>query len=139
MNGKGWTLAGFATLLGALALNGKAALEAVAGLPAVLQAFSGALPGGVLSFLLSFIIAALVWYRADGQFRMGKGGEHGRNFAAENLSLLVACAVTMAQTLATTGPSSGALLQALMLGILAGLLAPLAGKGVLAVVRRQTP
>lgn len=137
MNGKGWTIAGFAALIAALAANGSAVIDVIVGLVKVPQAFATGLPFGLASFLLSLAISALVWYRADGRLRVGKGGEHGRGFAADAIALLMACAVTMAQAAVKIGPTPGALLQALMLGILAGLLSPLLVKGALALVRRS--
>jgi hypothetical protein len=136
MNGKGITIAGFAALIGALALNGKAALEAVMGLPKVLQAFATGLPFGLASFLIALSLASLVYYHARQAFAYGKGGPSGRDFRITLLSLVVACAATMAQAMVMRGDTSGALLMALMLGILAGLLAPLIVQGLVSL-RRQ--
>lgn len=140
MNGKGMTIAGFAALIAALALNGKAALEALAGLPIVLTSFATGLPFGVVSFAAALAMGCLTWIHARTRLTMGKGGRQGRDFRASNLALLAAIATTMAQTVVMRGSQSSALLMAIMLGILAGLLAPLLTQGVLSFIRRgETP
>lgn len=136
MNGKSMLLAGIVTLLAALAANGAAAFQALAGLPLVLNAFAGGLPLGLVSFVLAGALAVLAWWHADRRLHYGKSGTPGRDFRSDNLALLVAVAATMAQTVVVRGSSSSALLQALMLGILAGLLAPIGGRAMLAIGRR---
>lgn len=128
MNGKGAMLAAVVALLTALAANGEKAFAAIGGLPKVLQAFSQGLPFGLASFLAAFALATVVWWTADRRLHFGAGGSHGRDFRADNLSLVVGLAVTVVQTLVVRDTTAATLLQAIMLGILAGLLAPFAGR-----------
>lgn len=137
MNGKGITIAGVVALIGAMAQPG--ALEAMLGLPKVLQNFATGLPFGLGSFLLALALACVVYYHARQAFNYGKGGPSGRDFRITLLSLVVACAATMGQALVMRGGTAGELLMALMLGILAGLLAPLIVQGLVSLFRQAKP
>lgn len=139
MNGKGMTIAGFAALIAALALNGKAAFEALLGLPIVLNSFATGLPFGLVSFLFSLALASVTWIHANRRLVVSRGGKSGRDFRATNLAVLVAVAVTMVQTVVVKGSLPGPLLMALMLGLLAGLLAPLVVQGIHSLMVRREP
>lgn len=136
MNGRQLTIAGFVALLAAVAANGKAALEAFAALPLVLNNFATSLPMGVWSVLLSLAITTLAWAHLD---RIPEGPREcmrGQALRAELVSLLLGVTITLAQTLVGWPKSTAELLNSLLLGILVGLLAPFTGKIAAALMRK---
>lgn len=113
----GISVAGFIVLLGT---NLKPILDALAGLPKVLQAFSQALPLGTGTFFLVLLLAGFAWFKLK---------QCGRSEAvSESAALAVALALTVALNAAMPAaagmtPAASAL-KAVMLGVLAGLAAP---------------
>lgn len=131
MNGAKWmTIAGFSALLSAIALNGKEALEAIAGLPAVLQAFSAALPFGVVSTFLALAITTLAWYHLS---KRRFGDSH---LDVDLITLLIGVTLTFSQTLVGWPKGAGEILQSILVGILVGLLAPLLAKIITALAAK---
>lgn len=141
MNGKwGWlvTIGGaLATVLSALALHGKGAIDALAGVPIMLQAWAAGLPLGVWSFMLSLWLATLVWAAAITRLPLARDG-HRPHFSADTLALLVAVTVTLTQQW-FAGHGQGQLLSAFWIGLIAGLLAPYLGKAIRALVASRKP
>ena len=121
---------GFAGFIALVAMYGKPFLDALQGLPLVLQAFAKSMPLGVGSFFMSLALAgfsyefAVRWLpcRADGRRPY---------FAAETVALVVGVAVTCVLQGRGAAP---AMLKAVMLGILAGYAAPWIAKGVESIV-----
>lgn len=119
------------TVLSAVAMHGKDALAALAGVPSLLQAWASGLPLGIWSFLLSLMIATLVWSTAIVKLPLSRDGRRP-HFSADTLALLVALLVTMTQQY-FDGVGHGKLLSALWIGLIAGLLAPYIGRGARAL------
>lgn len=141
MNGK-WTWlltvgTAIGTVLSALAMHGKGAIDALAGVPIMLQAWAAGLPLGVWSFLLSLWLATLVWSAAIARLPATRCGARPY-FTADTLALLVALTVTMTQQW-FAGTGQGRLLNAMWIGLIAGLLAPYIGKAIRAVVASRKP
>jgi hypothetical protein len=114
------------TVLAALASHGSDAIKALAGVPALLQAFSSGLPLGLWSFVLAFALATLVWVAAIRKLPMSNTGK--APFGKANLvALLVGLIVAVAQQYVAPHRTPGGLLNAVWLGALAGLLAPHVG------------
>lgn len=121
------------TALSALAMNGKAAIEALAGVPLLLQAWASGLPLGIWSFLLSLMIATLVWSTAIVKLPPARDGRRP-HFSADTLALILALAVTVTQQwFAGASVGQGKLLSAVWIGLIAGLLAPYIGRGARAL------
>ena len=109
-----------------LALNGKAALEALAGFPVLVRAYASGLPMGLWSFLLSAAVAAgLHWFVRTW---------HGRSFVLEVATLVVAVGVTVSQAAVSRGleATAGQVLMAAWVGLLAGILGLFVSRAVLA-------
>lgn len=106
------------TALAMLAMHGKGAIEALAGIPAMLTAFSAQLPLGVTSFAFAFILATLVWVTAN------RAKFTGAHYNPDTVALCTALLVTMGQQWLSGQHAGGALLTALLLGLIAGLLVP---------------
>lgn len=142
MNGKwAWvaTAGGVvATVLSALAMHGKGAIDALAGVPVLLQAWASGLPLGIWSFLLSLSLATLVWATAISKLPETRCGKQP-HFSADTISLLVAVTVTVTQQFFAAEIGKGKLLNALWLGLIAGLLAPYIGNAIRAVAASTKP
>ena len=141
MNGK-WTWlltvgTAIGTVLSALALHGKGAIDALAGVPIMLQAWAAGLPLGVWSFLLSLWLATLVWAAAITRLPATRCGARPY-FTADTLALLVAVTVTLTQQW-FAGHGQGRLVNAFILGLIAGFMAPYIGKAIRAVVASRKP
>ena len=135
MKDQGVWLAAVVALLAALASNGKAAFEALAGLPRVLQAFAEGLPFGLASFALALALGVLAWWHADRRLHGYGRKDPGRDFRADTLALSWRSPRTMLQTVAWW-IRPGRAPAGVRLGILAGLLAPLWARMVLAILRK---
>jgi len=122
------------TVLSAIALHGKAALNALASVPAVLQAWASGLPLGIWSFLLSLVLGTLVWLTAIVKLPRALDGGR-RHFGADTICLCACLLVTMTQQEVDGGP--GRLLSAVWIGLIAGLLAPYIGSGLRALVSQR--
>lgn len=131
MNAKHFTIAGFAALLAALAANGSAALEALAGLPLVLQSFASSMPLGLVSALMTQIICMLAWYH------LNRRNARLHSLDADLIALLLGVMLAMAQTLVGWPKTPGEILQSLLVGILTGLAAPILAKLVMAMLRAE--
>lgn len=108
-----------AAVLGALAGHGEKALQALSGVPALLQAWSAGMPLGVWSFTLASVLAVMAWVAAIRWLPMGATGK--APFGKANaIGLLVGVAVTVAQQLAAPDRGPGDLLNAFCLGMIAG-------------------
>ncbi len=124
-----WTTVAAAVVL--VSTHGRAFLDALMGLPALVAAWSSQMPFGALSFLLSLGVAAgacaflLRWLPAC-------RNDASKHFAAETVTVLVAVVVSTVQQ---RGGTPGDLLTALWLGLLAGFSAPWLVRGIRAAVR----
>ena len=120
-----------ASVVSMLALNGKAALDALAAFPALASAWASGLPLGLWSCLLSAAVAGgLHWWARTW---------HGRSFALEVATFVVAVGVTVSQLAVGQGFEATApqLLSAIWIGLLAGILGLLASRALLAAQGRQ--
>lgn len=126
------------TALSALAMNGKAAIEALAGVPLLLQAWASGLPLGIWSFLLSLMIATLVWSTAIVKLPPARDGRRP-HFSADTLALILALLVTVTQQWFSGGAvlGQGKLLSAVWIGLIAGLLAPYIGRALRALFAQK--
>lgn len=114
------------TVLAALSSHGSDAIAALAGVPALLQAWASGLPLGLWSFALAFALATLVWVAAIRYLPVSETGK--APFGKANLlALMVGVAVCVAQQYVAPARSAGGLLNAFWLGLLAGFIAPHAG------------
>lgn len=114
-----------------LALNGEAALKALAGLPVLIRAYASGLPLGLWSFLLSAAVAGgLHWFVRTW---------HGRSFAIEVATLVVAVGVTVSQAAVGQGlqATPGQLLMAMWVGLLAGVLGLFVSRAALMAQERK--
>lgn len=124
MNGKIQALTGssLTVLFILFATHGKAFLEALGGLPALLAAFASKLPGGVLSILLSLTVASLFysfvkrWLKCVSRDR--------RELGAQLFALCMGLGVAVALQAVTGHTAPPDLLQAVLIGLIAGLSAP---------------
>lgn len=112
----GVTVAG--TALAMLAMHGKGAIEALAAVPALLNAWAQQLPLGVTSFGFAVVLSTLVWMGAHRAHFTGPG------YNPDTIALCVALLVTTGQQWASGNAAVSALLTALILGLIAGLLVP---------------
>jgi hypothetical protein len=103
-----------------IAANGRAFFDALAGFPALIQAWSAALPLGVWSALLALLLAMLAWGFALRYLHPRPDGRSPQ-LGADVLSILMAIAVTVSQVV---GQPAAVLLQAMWMGAAAGFLAP---------------
>lgn len=119
------------------AANGDEFIAAFAGLPALVQAWTHALPLGVWSAILATVVATGAWSFTIHWLPPGKDGRRAE-FGASVLAVLTGVAVTMTQA---WGQDRGVLLSALWMGMAAGFLAPVIGQGCrsLFVATRPTP
>lgn len=118
----GLSLAGFVALL---ATNLGPIIDALAGLPKVLDAFAEALPLGTGTFFLVLVVSGALWAKC-------KQLSHNE-FVCESGALAVAIGAMLALNAALPPPHmppSASALKAVMLGILAGLAAPYVMKGL---------
>jgi hypothetical protein len=114
------------TVLAALSSHGTDALKALAGVPALLQAWSSGLPLGLWSFTLASVLSVMAWVAAIRWLPVSETGK--APFGKSNLiALLVGVAITLTQQLAAPDRGPGDLLNALCLGLIAGGLAPHVG------------
>ncbi len=106
------------TALAMLAMHGKGAIDALAAVPAMLNAWSAQLPLGVTSFGFAVVLSALVWLWAS------RAKFTGAHYNPDTLALCIALLVTTAQQWASGRSNPAAILTALILGLIAGLLVP---------------
>lgn len=121
---------GFAGFIALFALHGKAFVEALMGLPALVQAWSVALPMGVWSVLLALVVSMGVWAFCLHWLPDTKDGRRA-NFGAETMAILVAIAVTVGQQ---WSGNRGQLLSAIWMGMAAGFAAPYLAKCIRSLV-----
>lgn len=126
------------TVLAALAMHGKAALEAVAGFPGLIQAFAAGLPFGLWSFLMALVLAVLVWAVAIRKLQCPTS-PRAPHVSANTLAWAVALLVCMAQQWTQGESKPGAVLNAGLIGTIAGLLAPYIGSALRATFTRRPP
>lgn len=126
-----------AAVLAALAANGKAALDALGGVPMLLQAWASGLPLGIWSFMLSLVLALLVWAKAITKLPPTASGR-ARHFSSDNLAIVTALTVTVSQQ-AIVGIGQGKLLSAIWIGLIAGFLAPWIGRAIRAMFSPKAP
>lgn len=132
MNGRTQVIS-WATVTAAVALvatHGSAFLEALAGLPALISAWSTQMPFGAASFLLSLGVSAGVCAFAL-RWLPDCDNDAGRHFIVESAALVVAVVVSVLQQRSS---AAGDLLTALWLGLLAGFAAPWLVRGARATV-----
>ena len=106
------------TVMAMLSMYGKNSVDALGGLPAMLNAWASQLPLGVMSFVLAMVLSALVWLSAH------RAKFTGAHYNPDTVALCTALFVTMAQQWASGKTSAASLLTALILGAIAGLLVP---------------
>lgn len=119
-------LAALGSLLTVLGTHGENAIKALAGVPAMLQAWSAGLPLGVWSFILSLLLSTLVWVTAIRFLPVGPTGKAPFGYSTI-LSVMVGMTVTVGQQRAAVESTPGAVLNAVCLGLAAGLLASFIG------------
>lgn len=119
-------LTGLGALLTVLGTHGTKALEALAGIPALAQAWASGLPFGLWSSALALVMALLVWLSAVKWLPLGTQGKLPLAAAAV-LSLITGMVVTVSQLHVTYDPDAAAVLNAIYLGAAAGLAAPFIG------------
>lgn len=124
------------SMLSALAMHGKAALEALAGIPVLVVAFANGLPLGVWSVILAFTVATLLWTALDRKRPPAPCGK-SRSFSNDTITLCVALVVTSSQQWASGIETRGALLNAFWLGLVAGISAQYAGRALRSMFRRK--
>lgn len=125
------------TLASALAMHGKGSLEALAGVPLLLQAWASGLPLGIWSFMLSLALSTLVWLTAIAKLPTSRDG-HRPHFSADTLALIFALLVTVTQQwFAAASVGHGRLLNAIWIGLIAGLLAPYIGQALRALFAQK--
>lgn len=106
------------TALAMLAMHGKGAIEALAAVPAMLNAWAQQLPLGVTSFCFAVVLSALVWMGAT------RARFTGPHYNPDTIALCIALLVTTGQQWVSGRSSPAAVLTALILGAIAGLLVP---------------
>lgn len=122
----------FAAFIVLVAVNGKAFVDAMLGFPALVQAWSAALPMGVWSAVLALCIAVGAWGFAMRYLHPRPDGSSPQ-LGADVIAILMGIAVTVSQA---TGQSSGTLLNAIWMGCAAGFLAPVIARGISSVYSR---
>lgn len=121
MNGLAKWLSGTTVvgLIAVLSTYGDGAIKALQGLPALIAAFSSAMPFGLKSFVLSALLAMLVFAMIYNRTQSKSGA------AAEIAALGVALIASLLQQRFGPTPSTGATaLMAIISGLIAGLGAP---------------
>lgn len=118
------------TALAMLAMHGKGAIEALAAMPTMLNAWSQQLPLGVTSFGFAMALSMLVWLGAH------RAHFTGPRYNPDTIALCTALLVTTGQQWASGNAAVSALLTALILGLIAGLLVPYLCR---LIVGRPTP
>jgi hypothetical protein len=106
------------TALAMLAMHGKGAVEALAAVPTMLNAWAAQLPLGVTSFGLSVALSMLVW------LSLHRAKFTGQHYSPDTVALCVATLAMIGQQWAAGITKPGAVLTALILGLIAGLLVP---------------
>jgi hypothetical protein len=137
MNGRtqGLSWAMVVAVVTLIATQGRPLIDALSGLPALLQAWSAGMPLGALSFLISLGVAAgacaflLRWLPAC-------DNDAGRHFIAETATIVAAVCVSVGQA---WSQDSGKLLSALWLGLIAGFAAPWVVRGIRAAIAGRKP
>lgn len=106
------------TALAMLSMHGKGAIEALAAMPTMLNAWAQQLPLGVTSFCLAMALSMLVW--------MGAHRAHftGPRYNPDTIALCASLLVTTAQQWASGRSNAASVLTAMILGLIAGLLVP---------------
>lgn len=130
----------FASFIALFAAQGKAFIDAIAAMPAVLSNFADVLPLGSATFFLVVVVSGIVWFMAQRYFiRPTLKATHGKEFTSELLALITACVAMLLLNLAEPTPAgttyTATIVKALMLGILAGFTAPWLAKGLLGFSR----
>lgn len=123
----GWFVtvpAGLIALVGVIADRGEKVVQVLS----LLQAWTAKLPMGLWSFLLSLVLALLVWASAMRAVKRARDGGRPHN-TANGMALAAAMVLTLAQQwVSDTGfTDKGGTLMALVIGLIAGLLAPFLG------------
>lgn len=123
----GWMVtvpAGLIALVGVIADRGEKVVQVLS----LLQAWTAKLPMGLWSFLLSLVLALLVWASAMRTIKRARDGSRPHN-TANGMALAAAMVLTLAQQwVSETGfADKGGTLMALVIGLIAGLLAPFLG------------
>lgn len=126
-----------AAVLAALSAHGKAAVDALAGVPLLLQAWASGLPLGIWSFALALLLSVLVWAKVITLLPRTTAGRSA-HFASDTVALLTALAVAVTQQTLADG-SPGGLVSALWIGLIAGLLAPYIGRGLRTILSPNPP
>ena len=116
-------LSAVGAVLTALATHGSDAIQALSGVPVLVQAWAAGLPLGVWSFALALVLATLVWVAAIRHLPVAPSGK-APFVAANAVALVLGPAVTVAQQYFAATRTPGALLNALIIGLIAGLAAP---------------
>lgn len=133
----GWMVtvpAGLIALVSVIADRG----EKIVAVLALLQAWTAKLPMGLWSFLLSLVLALLVWATVISRVARARDGGRPHN-TANGMALAAAMVLTLAQQwVSDTGfTDKGGTLMALVIGLIAGLLAPFLGHLILAVFAKR--
>lgn len=123
------------SILAAISMHGKAALDAAAGIPALLQAWASGLPFGAWSFGLALLLALLVWAVAIRSLQSSSA--RTPHVAVDIIAFAVAEVVCLAQQWVQADDRPGAVLNAIFLGAVAGLMAPFIGRAIRSLVRRK--
>lgn len=124
------------TVLAAIAMHGKAALEAAAGVPALLQAWAAGLPLGIWSFVLATVLSVLVWAVAMRKLQKPDTAR-APHVSADTVALAIALLVCLAEQWTQGVSSRGAILNAIFMGLIAGLLAPYLGRALRVLLRKK--
>jgi hypothetical protein len=114
----GLSLAAFIALV--VGLQWDSFFKALAGFPALVQAWSAGLPFGFWSFLLAVAIGMGVWGFLYLHSSMCSSRPHS---CADTAAVVTGLAVDLAQQVVSGNVTPGAMLNALWLGLFAGLLA----------------
>ncbi len=128
----GMSLGAFLVLFAA---NGKAFTDALLGFPALVVAWTAALPLGVWSSLLALVVAMGGWAFAMKYLRPRPDGR-APQFAADLVSVFLGIAVTITQVI---GQPAGTVLQAMWMGVAVGFLAPTICRGISSAFSRVKP
>lgn len=122
----GLSLAGLFALI---ALQGKPFLEALAGFPGLLRAWSSSLPLGAWSFILALGVGMGAWSFAIHYLPHDKNDKPAK-FMADTVSIGVGVVVVLSQS---WGRPAGEVLNSMWVGLLAGLAAPYLANGLRAL------
>jgi hypothetical protein len=132
-----WVTAGsvVGTVLAAVAMHGKSALEAIGGVPVLFAAFSSGMPLGVYSAILAFGLSLLVWLAAIRGLKI-PGANWTPHVSADVIAVCMAVLVTTTLQW-VNGTTAGAVLNAFYVGAFMGLLAACIGRAVRAAFRKR--